>query len=121
MRVGHYSRDVVLRNDGCVEGRPGSRVMQFPCCLCKARGARRDWIPKRTSAGAGRHASEKFHANRLDWRHGGSPLSNLTIGIVFGLTMGLVFGKFRMPTDAPVDRLLTNIQAYVEANPEDGM
>src|SRR5207248_3212638 len=33
----------------------------------------------------------------------------------------LVFGKFRMPVDAPVDRLLTNIKAHIKAHPDDPM
>jgi len=46
-------------------------------------------------------------------------MSSALLTILLCLSMGLGFGKFRMPTDAPVDRLTRNLEAYVQAHPKD--
>jgi hypothetical protein len=44
---------------------------------------------------------------------------NASLGALVCLSMGLAFAKFASPVNAPVDRLTRNIEAFVQAHPED--
>lgn len=41
------------------------------------------------------------------------------IGLLIALLAGSAFGEFTQPAPAPVDRLLRNVEAYIEEHPKD--